>query len=204
MKVVLASRNKKKIAELQKLLAAVPGVDLQVLSLDDIGYFDEIEENGTTFEENSAIKASVPASLGYVGIADDSGLMVDYLNGEPGVYSARYSGEGATDAKTNEKRLACLAGVPEDRRGAKFVCVISCVFPDGRKFSVRGECKGRILTEYAVNGGFGYDPLFYYEPYGKTYAELTAEVKNQISHRGCAMQKFIQELSSVLECEKGQ
>lgn len=202
MDIVLASRNAKKIKELQSLLSQVSDLDLRVLSLDDIGYHDEIEENGTTFEQNSFIKASVPASMGYIGVADDSGLSVDYLDGEPGVYSARYSGANATDATNNEKLLAKLDGVPAEKRGAKFVCVISCVFPDGQAFYVRRECPGRILTDAAGNGGFGYDPLFYYEPFGKTFAELSGEEKNQISHRGLAMKEFIRELAEVLADRK--
>ena len=202
MDIVLASRNAKKIKELQSLLSQVSDLDLRVLSLDDIGYHDEIEENGTTFEQNSFIKASVPASMGYIGVADDSGLSVDYLDGEPGVYSARYSGANATDATNNEKLLAKLDGVPAEKRGAKFVCVISCVFPDGQAFYVRRECPGRILTDAAGNGGFGYDPLFYYEPFGKTFAELSGEEKNQISHRGRAMKEFIRELAEVLADRK--
>ncbi|MBQ9121261.1 MAG: XTP/dITP diphosphatase [Clostridia bacterium] len=204
MEIVLASRNKKKIQELQALICRIADLDLRVLSLDDIGYHGDIEENGKTFEENSMIKASVPAALGYIGVADDSGLQVDALGGEPGVYSARYSGEGANDAKNNEKLLSRLKNIPPMQRSAKFVCVISCVFPDGRRFSVRGECPGRILTEYAGNSGFGYDPLFYYEPMGRSFAELTAEEKNQVSHRGRAMEKFVQELSAVIDGEKGR
>ena len=203
MKIVLASRNKKKITELQALLAEVEGLALEVLSLDDIGYYGEIEENGTTFEANSFIKASVPASMGYIGVADDSGLAVDCLNGAPGVYSARYSGPNATDTTNNEKLLAELDGVPAEQRGAKFVCVVTCVFPDGRAFYVRRECPGRILTKTAGVGGFGYDPLFYYEPFGKTFAELSGEEKNQISHRGMAMKEFIRELTEMLADKKG-
>jgi len=204
MDLVLASRNKKKIAELQALLAEAGDLDLRVLSLDDIGYYGEIEENGSTFVENSLIKASVPASLGYIGVADDSGLVVDCLDGEPGVYSARYSGPDATDATNNEKLLAKLEGVPADQRGAKFVCVVTCAFPDGSAFYVHRECPGRILTEAAGSGGFGYDPLFYYEPFGKTFAELTADEKNRISHRGLAMKDFICELKETLADKKGK
>lgn len=204
MDLVLASRNKKKIAELQALLAEAGDLDLRVLSLDDIGYYGEIEENGSTFVENSLIKASVPASLGYIGVADDSGLVVDCLDGEPGVYSARYSGPDATDATNNEKLLAKLEGVPVDQRGAKFVCVVTCAFPDGSAFYVHRECPGRILTEAAGSGGFGYDPLFYYEPFGKTFAELTADEKNRISHRGLAMKDFICELKETLADKKGK
>ncbi len=191
MKILLASRNKKKIRELETLLASVSSDRIEILSLDDIGFHDEIEETGETFEENSLIKANTGAKLGYITVADDSGLAVDALDGAPGVYSARYSGEGATDEKNNAKLLAALDGLPEEKRGAKFVSVVVCAFPDGSEpIVVRGECPGIILTEGRGSDGFGYDPLFLYEPAGKTFAELTADEKNAISHRGRAMKAF--------------
>lgn len=198
IEVVLASRNKKKISELQTLLSSVSNLNVKVLSLDDIGFFGEIEETGTTFEENSVLKASVPVAYGYIGIADDSGLMVDALGGEPGVYSARYSGEGATDAQNNEKLIDRLRDVSEEKRTARFVSVVSCVCPDGRKLSVRGECEGAILHKGRGNGGFGYDPLFFHEGIGKTFAEMNSEEKNSISHRGKAMEKFLEIFPSVI------
>lgn len=190
MKILLASHNKNKIAELEALLKTVCA-DAEVVSLSDVGFTDEIVEDGTTFEENALIKARTGARLGYITVADDSGLMVDALGGAPGVYSARYAGEDGNTEKNNAKLLAALQGVPQDKRTAHFVSVVACVFPDGRKdIVVRGECPGEILTSPRGKTGFGYDPLFWYAPFGKTYAEMTAEEKNSISHRGVAMQAF--------------
>lgn len=196
MKVVLASRNKNKIKEIKAIYRDIVGEELDILSLDDIGYTDEIEEDGNSFEENAAIKASVPASLGYIGLADDSGLAVDALDGAPGIYSARYSGEGATDAKNNEKLLLALDGVSD--RSAKFVCVFSAVAPDGKKITVRGECPGVIAESESGKGGFGYDPLFIYEPLSKTFGELSANEKNKVSHRARALKLLIPKLSEFL------
>lgn len=190
MKILLASHNKNKIAELEALLKTVCA-DAEVVSLSDAGFTGEIVEDGTTFEENALIKARTGARLGYITVADDSGLMVDALGGAPGVYSARYAGEDGNTEKNNAKLLAALQGVPQDKRTAHFVSVVACVFPDGREdIVVRGECPGEILTSPRGKTGFGYDPLFWYAPFGKTYAEMTAEEKNSISHRGVAMQAF--------------
>lgn len=190
MKILLASHNKNKIAELEALLKTVCA-DAEVVSLSDVGFTDEIIEDGTTFEENALIKARTGARLGYITVADDSGLMVDAPGGAPGVYSARYAGEDGNTEKNNAKLLAALQGVPQDKRTAHFVSVVACVFPDGREdIVVRGECPGEILTSPRGKTGFGYDPLFWYAPFGKTYAEMTAEEKNSISHRGVAMQAF--------------
>ena len=197
LKLVLASRNRKKIRELETLLAEISSY-IQVLSLDDIGYTDEIVEDGTTFAENSRIKASVPASLGYIGIADDSGLVVDALNGAPGVYSARYSGEDATDEKNNKKLLAELANVPDERRTARFCTVVTCAFPDGTAWQFDGSVEGTILHEPDGDGGFGYDPLFYYAPFGKTFAALSADEKNSVSHRGKAMRAFAEKMKNYI------
>ena len=186
MKFVLASNNKKKIAELRTILSSLMP-DCEVLSLKDIGYTDDIEETGETFEENSKIKASVPASLGYIGIADDSGLCVDALDGAPGVHSARYSGGG--DAENIKKLLSELEDVPDEKRGAKFVCVMTAVFPDRKTVSARGEVRGVILREKKGEDGFGYDPVFLPDAYpGRTLAEVSEEEKNAISHRGRALQ----------------
>ena len=198
--IVLASRNRKKIAEIESIFREYGLGNIRLLSLDDIGFTGDIEENGASFEENSKIKASVPASLGYYGIADDSGLMVDALDGRPGIYSARFSGEGATDIKNNEKLLFELKEVPDEKRTARFVSVISLASPEGAEvqgFNARGECEGIILHEAKGDGGFGYDPLFFYEPKGKTFAELTAEEKNSISHRAAALRRFAEKLASV-------
>ena len=202
MKLVLASRNQKKIGELRTMLQEhFPNVE--VLSLDDIGYEGDIEEDGTTFEENALIKAKVAASSGYIGIADDSGITVDALNGEPGVYSARFAAMhnyagGHDDEANNQLLLELLKDTPDEKRGGAYVCCVACVMPNGETFIVRGEVRGRILHEYHGTGGFGYDPLFYYEPFGKTFAEVSAEEKHSVSHRGEAMKKFAEKLKSLL------
>lgn len=198
MDFVLASRNKRKIAELEAILRTFSAErgKFRLLSLDDIGVTGDIVEDGLTFEENAMIKASVPASKGYWGIADDSGLCVDALDGAPGVWSARFAsingfniGLGA-DANNNALLLEKLKGLPPERRGAKFVCVIAVCPPLGKAdaVTVRGECPGVILDKPRGTDGFGYDPLFYYEPAGKTFAELDAAEKNRISHRARALQ----------------
>ncbi len=223
MEIVLASRNKKKIGEMNTLLSEYCGHKVTVLSLDDIGFSGDIEENGDTFLKNAVIKASVPASMGYIGIADDSGLCVDALDGAPGIYSARYSGEDATDEKNNEKLLSALSDT--DDRGGAFVCTIALVFPEGDDISIpdemrnkegeeyarsilkkdvrvcvfKGECRGEILREYRGEGGFGYDPLFYIADKDKTFSELSAEEKNTISHRGLAMKAFGEKLRTILK-----
>ena len=200
MKIVLASRNKKKIGEVLTLLREAGGAlaEIEVLSLDDIGMTEEIEENGKTFRENALIKASVPASLGYIGVADDSGLAVDALGGAPGVYSARYAGEPCDDEKNNQKLLAELANTPDEECTAQYVCAMACVFPDGRKFTVEGSCKGLLLREYRGDGGFGYDPLFYFPGYQKTFAEISGDMKNRVSHRGKAMKDFCKRLAEEI------
>lgn len=200
MKLVLASRNRHKIAEIGRVLAACGMADVELLSLDDIGCYEEIEENGTTFEENAVIKASVPASLGYFAIADDSGLEVDCLDGRPGVYSARYAGEPCDDENNNDKLLFELKDVPDEERGAKFVSVIAFIDPHHpeNNFTVRGECPGRMLRERRGHDGFGYDPLFYLPQLGKTYAEITTDEKNAVSHRGQAMRLFAERLRAML------
>ncbi len=197
LKLVLASRNRKKIAELQTLLSALSS-EVEVLSLDDIGFYDEIVEDGDTFAANSLIKASVPAKLGYIGIADDSGLAVDALGGAPGVYSARYSEEG-TDTANNAKLLEALRDVPDEKRTARFCTVVTCAFPDGTYFQVEGTCEGTILHAPDGEGGFGYDPLFYYAPFGKTFAALTPDEKNSVSHRGKAMRGFVEKFTEYVE-----
>lgn len=198
LKLVLASRNRKKIAELETLLSSLAS-KVQVLSLDDIAFHDEIVEDGDTFAANSLIKASVPARLGYIGVADDSGLVVDALDGAPGVYSARYSGEGASDTANNEKLLCELADVPDEKRTARFCTVVTCAFPDGTNFQVEGVCEGTILHAPDGEGGFGYDPLFYYAPLNKTFAALTPDEKNAVSHRGKAMRLFVEKFKEYIK-----
>ncbi len=197
MVLVLASRNKKKIGEMRTLLSAIK--DIEVLSLDDIGYAGDIEEDGRSFTENAMIKASVPAKMGYIGIADDSGLEVDALGGAPGIFSARYAGGHASDEANNAKLLEALAGVPDEKRGARYVCAVACVFPDGRILTVQDTCKGRIIDTPKGEGGFGYDPYFYIDEKGMTFAEMTAEAKHSMSHRGKAMRRFAQMLALYTE-----
>lgn len=196
MKAVLASHNKKKLAELKAIFAEkLP--QIQLLSLSDIGFDGEIEENGSSFEENSIIKASVPASLGYIGIADDSGLCVDFLGGAPGIYSARYSGGG--DGDNIDKLLSALDGVPKEKRTARFVCVMSAVFPDGRVITSRGEAEGLILSSRHGSGGFGYDPVFYSLEARAPFGTLPPERKNEISHRAKAINGLAVKLSTVIK-----
>ena len=198
MKIVVASNNSHKIAEIEAFLRKYrPSAEL--MSLSDIGFTDEIVEDGKTFEENALIKAHAVSKFGYISIADDSGLMVDALDGAPGIYSARFAGEPCDDAKNNEKLLHELDGLAREKRGAKFVSVIACVLPSGKEIVARGECRGEILTEYRGSGGFGYDPLFYYEPLGKTYAEMTADEKNSVSHRARSLEAFAKIFSKEVE-----
>ena len=204
MKMVLASRNKKKIVELQTILSQkIPAIEL--LSLDDIGYEGDIEENGETYEENALIKAKTAmlASGGqYPAIADDSGLSVDALGGAPGVYSARYAGGHGDDAANNALLIANMAQVPDDQRTAQFVCTIACVFPNGEELVVRGESQGTILHTPCGNGGFGYDPYFYTPVFGKSFAELSPDEKNSISHRGRAIAALADALSSYMNTQE--
>jgi XTP/dITP diphosphohydrolase len=195
-KVILASRNKGKIKEIGDILGRY---DMTVVSRDDAGLpIDEVEETGETFEENSYIKAKAILDVaGMPTVADDSGLMVDALGGAPGVYSARYAGEDCTYEDNNRKLLSALAGVPDEKRSARFVSVITMLWPDGRKIVARGECEGRILTETRGEGGFGYDPLFVPEGYDISFGEMSPEEKNKISHRAKALMK----LESILENE---
>lgn len=191
--VVLVSHNPHKIVEMQDMLSKFCA-SVRVLSASQIDLTDEIEENGSTFEENALIKARAAAQMGYFGIADDSGLSVDALHGAPGVYSARYAGEPCDDHRNNEKLLLALKDVPAQKRGAKFVSVIAFAYPHQPQldFTACGTCEGVVLTEYRGAGGFGYDPLFYVPEMHKTFAEMNAAEKNSISHRARAMQCFAQ------------
>lgn len=189
MKLIVASNNQHKISEIKKILEKL---DMNVVSLKDAGIDIEVEEDGKTFEENAYKKAKEVFDIvkdGYV-LADDTGLMVDAINGAPGVYSARFSGEGATYEKNNAKLLDLLKNVKDKDRGAKFVCVMVLIMGDSRIVKVRGEIEGRILREPRGKNGFGYDPLFYVEEFGKTFAEMSDEEKNSVSHRGRALEKL--------------
>lgn len=194
MKFVLASKNPHKITELQAILGDL-GVEVVLES--DVGVDLEVEETGETFEENAALKAAaVMKASGLPAIADDSGLCVDALGGAPGVYSARYGGEGLDDVDRYELVLSGLRG-QLDRR-AKFVSAICCAFPNGDILTARGECPGSIAYAPQGDNGFGYDPVFFVPEFRKTYAQMTAEEKNQVSHRGKALAKFKVELEGYL------
>ena len=194
MTIVFASNNAGKIREVAKILSeCFAPDDVTVLALSDIGFDGDIVEDGATFEENALIKARAVAKLGYLCIADDSGLEVDALGGAPGIYSARYSGVHGNDPENNLLVLKNLEGVPDEKRTARFTCAIACVLPSGDEFTVRASCEGRILHSEEGSGGFGYDPLFYVEQYGKTLASVTPEEKNAISHRGKALRAFVAE-----------
>ena len=186
MKLVLATNNSGKVIEFRRILSDLGATHLEVVGLDEFPEIGEIEETGSTFEENSLLKARTICKLtGLPAIADDSGICVDALGGAPGLYSARYSGQG--DAANNEKLLAALANVPDESRGAYFICVAAYVRPDGFERVEAGRFYGRILHQSVGSGGFGYDPLFQPEGLNCSSAELSAEEKDAISHRGKAM-----------------
>lgn len=190
MEILVATNNQKKLREINDILGTlIP--DLKLYTLRDVGFQGDIIEDADTFEGNAMIKVNALAKYGYITIADDSGLSVDCLDGAPGVYSARYAGEPCDDNKNNEKLLSALSGIPYEKRGAKFVSVIACRFPSGESFTVNGECRGIILDSPKGTDGFGYDPLFYHEGFRKTFAELSGEEKNSISHRRRALEAFL-------------
>ena len=194
MKLVLASKNKKKLVELDTILSRL---GVEVCSEADAGVDVEVEETGTTFEENSLLKArAVMEASGLPAVADDSGLCVDALNGAPGVYSARYGGEGLDDTGRYRLLLENMRG--QMPRTARFVSVITCCFPNGDVISARGECPGTIAFAPMGEGGFGYDPVFFVPSLKKTFAQLTAEEKNAISHRGKALEAFQTKLEAYL------
>ena len=197
MKLVLASKNEKKLIEMQEILSRL-GVEVCLES--DVGVNVEVEETGTTFEENSLLKArAVMEASGMAAIADDSGLCVDALGGAPGVYSARYGGEGLDDTGRYRLLLENMRGLP---RSARFVSVITCCFPNGDVLTARGECPGTIAFAPMGEGGFGYDPVFFVPQLKKTFAQLTHEEKNAISHRGLALSAFRDELERYLGKEQ--
>lgn len=199
MKMVLASKNPKKLEEMAVILSQL---GIEVVLESDVGVDVEVEETGTTFEENAALKAfAVMEAAGLPAIADDSGLCVDALGGGPGIYSARYGGEGLTDADRYRLVLEGLQGQLD--RGAKFVSAICCAFPGGDRVEARGECPGVIGYAPQGENGFGYDPIFFLPEKKKTFAQLTGEEKNAISHRGKALEKFKEELEKYLTAEGG-
>ena len=201
MKVVLASKNRHKLVEISKITEKF---DMELVLQSDLGVDIDVEETGTTFEENSFIKAeAVMKATGLPALADDSGIAVDALNGEPGIYSARY---GFDDSLDDWGRLELLLKntehVPDGERQAQFVCVITMVTPDGQTIQARGEIHGELTREAKGENGFGYDPIFYYPPLGKTTAELDPEEKNAVSHRGNALKVFYEKLKEAGYADK--
>ncbi len=194
MKIIFATGNKDKMREIREIYG---DLDYEILSMKEAGIDVDIVEDGETFEENALIKASTVAGA-YEGeaivLADDSGLEVDYLNGEPGVYSARYMGEDTPYSEKNRKIIERLDGVPKEERSARFVCAIAAVFPDGHTAVKRGTIEGYIGYEPAGENGFGYDPIFYVDEYGCSTAQMDPEQKNAISHRGNALRMMKEEL----------
>ncbi len=197
MTFLIATKNSGKKKELERILLPL---SISVISEADLEKpLDEVEENGASFEENALIKARAACqATGLPTVADDSGLCVDFLDGAPGIYTARYAGEPSDSAKNNAKLLNALKGVPEDKRTARFICAVACVFPDGREFTVRGECEGRIGTELCGNKGFGYDPLFISEL--GCFGEISDEEKDSISHRGAALKELSKKLKEEYLC----
>ncbi|MBQ5430056.1 MAG: XTP/dITP diphosphatase [Lachnospiraceae bacterium] len=197
MKIIFATGNQNKVRECHEIL---DGLGLSVISQKEAGLAPEVEENGTTFEENAMIKAKAVAGLApeAIVIADDSGLEIDALNKEPGIYSARYMGEDTSYDIKNRNLLDRLKGVEEDKRTARFVCAIAVVMPGGESFTCTGTIEGYIGDEPMGENGFGYDPIFYVQPQGVSTAALSPEEKNAISHRGKAMRKMREELAKRL------
>ena len=191
VQLVLATRNAKKLAELDRLLAGA-GLDVQILGSDAFSELPEIEETGSTFAENSLIKArAVSTHTGLIAIADDSGLCVDALDGQPGIYSARWAGQGATDESNLDLVLEQIREVEPARRTAHFACAAALVLPSGEEYVVQGQVNGVLLTQRRGVGGFGYDPIFLPDGFDITTAEMTSEQKDAISHRGQAMRSLV-------------
>ena len=194
-KIVFATGNKGKVKEIQMILA---DLGVEVTTMKEEGIFVDVEENGTTYEENAMIKArEVAKYTDAIVMADDSGLEIDYLNKEPGIYSARYMGEDTSYRIKNNNLIDRLTGIPDEKRTARFVCAIAAVLPDGRELTTRGVIEGRIGYEERGENGFGYDPIFYVPEFGKTTAELTEEEKNMVSHRGRALKIMKEELKKL-------
>ena len=198
-KIIFATANQDKLREIQAIMS---GLDCDIITMKEAGFAGGIVEDGNTFQENAEIKArTVWAATGGIVLADDSGLVIDYLNGEPGVYSARYL-EGTPYEEKNRILIGRLAGARGEERSARFVCDIAAVLPDGRVLHAAAAMEGLIADEPAGSGGFGYDPILYLPEYGKTSAELPMEEKNRISHRGKALVQMAELLKNVLEERK--
>ena len=193
-KLIFATSNPNKLREIKEILA---GIDYEILSMKEAGVDVDIVEDGKTFEENAFIKArAVAKASGALALADDSGLEVDALGGEPGIYSARYMGEDTSYDIKNMNIIERLEGVPDEKRTARFVCAMAAVFPDGTEKSFVRAMEGRIGYKIAGENGFGYDPIFFLPQYGKTSAEISPEEKNAISHRGQALRAMAEYLAS--------
>lgn len=191
-KIIFATGNAGKVKEIRMIMA---DTGMEVLSMKEAGISVDVDENGSTYEENALLKArAVAACTDAIVMADDSGLEIDYLNKEPGVYSARYMGEDTSYRIKNNNLIERLNGVPDEQRTARFVCAIAAVLPDGKELTTRATIEGRIGYEEKGENGFGYDPIFYVPEFGKTTAELTEEEKNQVSHRGKALELMKEEL----------
>lgn len=196
MRIIFATGNEGKMREIRMILS---DLGMEILSMKEAGIFTQVEENGETFEENAVIKAKAIAALcDDIVLADDSGLEIDALNKEPGVYSARYMGEDTSYHIKNANLIERLRGVPEEDRSARFVCAIAAVLPDGRTFTTYGTIEGRIGHEERGENGFGYDPIFMLPEYGKSTAELSPELKNELSHRGKALRLMKEKLKEIL------
>lgn len=196
---IIASNNKKKLVELKRILTPL---GINAVTANEIGInLDEVEETGLTFAENAYLKAKSACELsGLPAVADDSGLSVDALDGRPGVYSARYCGENATDLDRINKILEELSNIPDEQRTAHFTSSVCCVYPNGNKITAEGKCFGKIAFEPVGDNGFGYDPVFIYN--NKSFAQMSAEEKDIISHRGIALRRFYEELTKYLEENK--
>lgn len=191
-KIIFATGNQGKMREIREILS---DLDVEVLSMKEAGITADIEENGKSFEENAVIKAKAISEMtGEIVLADDSGLEIDYLNKEPGIYSARYMGEDTSYHIKNNNLIQRLEGVPDEQRTARFVCAVAAAFPDGTVKTVKAAMEGRIGYEEKGENGFGYDPIFFLPEYGCTSAELSMEEKNKISHRGKALRAIKDEL----------
>lgn len=199
--IIFATKNKGKIKEINEILKeyATSSDVLNVISMEEYGIDIDVLEDGNTFTENSVKKATeIMKKTNKIVLSDDSGLEIDYLDKAPGIYSARYMGEDTPYDVKNEKILELLKDVPYEKRTARFICVISCALEDGRVISKTGVMEGHIAFSKSGNGGFGYDPIFYLEQYDKTSADLTADEKNKISHRGLALRLMVDELLNIL------
>ena len=195
-RIIFATTNENKMKEIREILSDFP---VEIFSLQEAGIKADIDENGSSFEENAAIKAeAIEKMTGAIVLADDSGLEIDYLNGEPGIYSARYMGEETSYHVKNAHLIERLKGVPDEQRTARFVCCVAAAFPDRETAVVRGTIEGRIGYKEEGENGFGYDPIFYVPEYGCTTASMSSEAKNAISHRGKALQAFCKELATYL------